>query len=239
MQRKFKISNNNIISAFIIFILIPLTIVLSWHFGDRRYYICSVLIMIYAMVPFFAGFERRRPQPRELVTLAVMCAVAVVSRVAFVMLPQFKPMVGIVMITGMALGPQAGFLTGALSALISNFIFGQGAWTPWQMFAFGMAGFIAGVLCRKNIMGPRKPIINSVMGFMVTLVVVGMLLDTCTVFTMSSMINTESLAAVYLAGAPFNAVHGLATAATLLLLADPFMNKLERIKTKYGFMEQR
>lgn len=84
-------------------VLIPLTVGISWYMGDRRYYIASVLIMIYSMLPFFASFESRIPGARELVTLAVMCAIAVASRAAFVWAPNFKPIGGIVMITAMAL----------------------------------------------------------------------------------------------------------------------------------------
>ena len=73
-------------------ILIPATIGISWYLGDRKYYIASVLIMIYSMIPFFGSFERRKPQARELVTLAVMCAIAVASRAIFIAVPHFKPM---------------------------------------------------------------------------------------------------------------------------------------------------
>ena len=72
------------------------------------------------------------------------------------MVPFFKPLTGIVMITGMALGPEAGFLTGAISGFVSNFIFGQGPWTPWQMFAFGVAGFLTGVLAKRGWLTAEK-----------------------------------------------------------------------------------
>ena len=141
------------ISAIFAVILVPAVILLSDRMGDRNYYIAGVLIIILAMIPFFAGFESCRPEARELVTIAVMCAIAVASRIVFIMLPGFKPVVAIIMITGMAFGPSAGFLTGAMGAFVSNFVFGQGPWTPWQMFAFGIAGFIFGLLSGK---GPVK-----------------------------------------------------------------------------------
>ena len=75
-------------TALIVFIvLIPLTVGVSWYLGDRKYYVASVLIMIYSMIPFFVSFEGRKPDARELVTLAVMCAIAVVSRGVFVWAP--------------------------------------------------------------------------------------------------------------------------------------------------------
>ena len=83
-------------------------------------------------------FEDRKPQAREVLLIAVMAAIAVVGRMAFFMLPQFKPVTAIVIITGISLGAEAGFLTGAVAGFVSNFFFGQGPWTPWQMFAFGI-----------------------------------------------------------------------------------------------------
>ena len=142
----------------LVIIGIPAVLLLSWQMGDRKYYLTSMLVLLCAVAAFWLSFERRRPKTREMVLIAVMCAIAVASRAAFIMFPQFKPIVGIVMICGMALGPQAGFMTGSISAFVSNFIFGQGAWTPWQMFAMGMIGFLAGLFSirKRSISGRIK-----------------------------------------------------------------------------------
>lgn len=243
------------ISAIFAVILVPAVILLSDHMGDRNYYIAGVLIIILAMIPFFAGFESCRPEARELVTIAVMCAIAVASRIVFIMLPGFKPVVAIIMITGMAFGPSAGFLTGAMGAFVSNFVFGQGPWTPWQMFAFGIAGFIFGLLSGKGpvkaeaglpsgFSGGRslKKILQrlpvSLFGFLVIVVIVGPILDTCTLFTMTTAVSGASAATVYLAGLPVNLIHGAAVFVTLFFLTVPIMDKLDRIKIKYGMMEK-
>ncbi len=225
------------LSIIVMVILIPLTIGISWYVGDRKYYVASVLIMVYSMLPFFASFERRKPQARELVTLAVMCAIAVASRAAFVWIPNFKPIGGIIMITAMAFGPQAGFMTGSLSMIVSDIIFGQGPWTPWQMFAFGLMGFISGFLAKAGLLSREKPLRNAIIGFVMMVVITGPILDTCTIFTMAQMINTESVLAVYLAGLPVNISQGTAVFLCLLLLTKPMMEKLDRIKIKYGMME--
>ena len=243
------------ISAIFAVILVPAVILLSDRMGDRNYYIAGVLIIILAMIPFFAGFESCRPEARELVTIAVMCAIAVASRIVFIMLPGFKPVVAIIMITGMAFGPSAGFLTGAMGAFVSNFVFGQGPWTPWQMFAFGIAGFIFGLLSGKGpvkaeaglpsgFSGGRslKKILQrlpvSLFGFLVIVVIVGPILDTCTLFTMTTDVSGASAATVYLAGLPVNLIHGAAVFVTLFFLTVPIMDKLDRIKIKYGMMEK-
>lgn len=245
-------------------LLVPAVILFSEYLGNRHYYISGIAIIILAMVPFFAAFESRRPGAREIVAISVMCAIAVASRVAFIMLPSFKPMVGIIMITGMAFGPSAGFLTGAVSGFVSNFVFGQGPWTPWQMFAFGLAGFVAGLLAKKDRLKPvakppvwlekkaengsaaarrvvyicgRLPV--ALFGFLFIMLIVGPILDTCTLFTMASMVDNWTAAAVYAAGAPVNAVHGAATFLVMFFACNPMLEKLDRIKLKYGMMEER
>jgi energy-coupling factor transport system substrate-specific component len=233
---KKRLSRRTVVSLFIILILAPLTIIICWKLGDRKYYIASVLIIFYTMVPFFTMFENRRPQARELTVIAVLCVIAVVSRAAFIMLPHFKPMTAIIIIAGVTFGAEAGFLTGAVSGFASNFIFGQGPWTPWQMFAYGMAGLIAGLLYNKGLLS-KKPVRLSIFGALVVMLVVGPLLDTCALFTMSAMINTTVASGVYLAGLPVNAVHASATVLTLLFLSKPMFEKLDRIKCKYGLLE--
>ena len=92
------------LTLLILLVVIPATIYLCYRAGGRVYYLASVLIILYTMVPFFLVFERRKPQARELVVLAVLCAIAVASRAAFKMIDHFKPMTAIIMISGMAFG---------------------------------------------------------------------------------------------------------------------------------------
>ncbi len=233
---KKKLTKRTLVSIFIILVLVPATILVAWKFGDRKYYLASVLIIVYTMVPFFMLFENRKPQARELVVIAVLCAIAVASRAAFIMVPHFKPMVAIVIITGIAFGAEAGFLTGAVSGFVSNFIFGQGPWTPWQMFAYGIAGFLAGILYTKGFL-KKDRVHLCIFGFITTFALVGFLLDTCAIFTMSQMIDVSTIWKVYLSGVPVNLVHATAVALTLWFFSKPMFEKLDRIKLKYGMME--
>lgn len=111
-------------------------------------WLLGLLFLALSAIPFFLVFEKRKPQARELVPIAVMAAIAVVGRTVFaiVPLPNFKPCSAIIMITAVVFGPETGFLTGALTAFVSNFIFGQGPWTPWQMFTWGLLGFLTGLM---------------------------------------------------------------------------------------------
>lgn len=226
---------SSILSILVIVVLIPATLWLGTQLPGRWYYLTSTLIIIETMLPFFFLFEKRRPQARELVSIAVMCALATVSRIAFAFLPGFKPITGIIMITGIAFGPEAGFLTGAISAFASNFFYSHGPWTPWQMMAYGFGGFLAGVLFSRK-MRTRNPVILAMFGFITTMFVVGPLLDCCTVFTMLSTFTKESVLLVFAQGFAFNLTNSISCGLTLLLFSKPLLEKLDRLKTKYGML---
>ena len=148
---KRKLSKRTMAAAAMILLAVPLTIYFgTYYLDDRKYYFISLMIILETMTPFALIFEGRKPQARELVIIAVLCAIAVAGRAAFFMLPQFKPVMAVVIIAGVAFGGEAGFLIGAVSMLASNMFFSQGPWTPWQMFAMGLIGFLAGVLFRKG-----------------------------------------------------------------------------------------
>ena len=231
---------STICSILAILVLIPATLYLGTRLPGRWYYLTSTLIIIETMVPFFLAFERRKPQARELVTIAVMAALAAASRAAFAFLPHFKPITAIIMITGIAFGAEAGFLTGAVSAFASNFVFGQGPWTPWQMMAYGIGGFLAGLLFHNRKLSD-SPWLNTalltVYGFVSIVLVVGPLLDCCTIFTTASELTPAFVGAILASGLPVNLTHAAACAVTMLLLSRPLLEKLERLKIKYGMME--
>ena len=227
---------STVLSLLAICVLIPGTLFLGTRLPGRAHYITSTLIIFETMLPFFFLFEKRKPQARELVTIAVMCALATVSRVAFAFLPSFKPITGIVMITGIAFGPEAGFLTGALSAFASNFFYSQGPWTPWQMMAYGIGGFVAGLLFSKRGM-KNRPAVLAVFGFLMIVLVVGPLLDLCTIFTSLTTLSWEGASLVFIRGFPLNVSHGGGCALTMLLFSRPLMEKLNRLKLKYGMLE--
>lgn len=225
----------------ILLVLIPLTLYFCAK-ADRKYYLSSLVIIVLTLSAFFLHFENRRPQAREMVVLAVMSALAVASRAVFAAIPHFKPMMGIVMLTGIAFGPEAGFLCGAVSGFVSNFIFGQGPWTPWQMFAYGVGGLLAGLFAQWGIL-KKVPARGSdfavlgIFGFLSIVLIVGPLLDTSTLFMMVNTVNSTSAAAIYLSGLPVNLVHGVATLVTVVLAGKPLLEKLQRIQIKYGMME--
>jgi energy-coupling factor transport system substrate-specific component len=205
---------------------------------NRNYYLVSLVIIALAMLPFALVFEGRKPQARELVVIAVMVAVAVAGRAAFFMIPQFKPVAAIVIIAGVSLGAESGFIVGALAGFVSNFIFGQGPWTPWQMFAFGVIGFLSGVLFEKRLL-PNRRLPLCVFGALSTFALYGVLADTASVLMFVDELTRQTVIATFIAGIPFNIIHAAATAFFLFILAKPMTEKLDRVKKKYGLIERR
>lgn len=236
-QVKNSLNRRTLVSALLILIIIPTTILFGVFFlGDRKYYFISMLIIIYTMVPFAMIFEKREPQVKELVVIAVLTAIAVAGRGAFFMLQQFKPVVAIVIISGVTLGPESGFLVGAMTGFVSNFFFGQGPWTPWQMFCFGIIGFLAGILFRKGILKKTR-LSLCIYGGLSTFFIYGGIIDIASLLMFTSHFSWKALLATYISGFWFNMVHAIATVFFLYIMADPMIEKLDRIKIKYGMIE--
>ncbi len=224
-----------VVAPFLLLLLIPLTIYFGrFFFGNRRYYFISLLVLCEAILPFLLAFESRKPKARELVVISVLCAIAVAGRAAFFMLPQVKPVVALIIIAGACLGGETGFLVGAVTAFVSNFFAGQGPWTPWQMFALGSIGFMAGLLFEK---GPLKKTKTSIciFGFLATFILYGGIMNPASVLMWQNTVTWKMIATAYGVGLPFDCIHALSTAVFLWFLAKPMMEKLERVKVKYGF----
>lgn len=204
---------------------------------DRSYYFVSLLILAVTMLPFLLVFEHRKPMARELVLLATLSALAVAGRAAFFMLPQFKPVVAIVILTAVTLGPEAGFLVGAVSGFVSNFFFGQGPWTPWQMFSFGIVGFLAGILAVRGIL-PKKRWALCLYGGIATVVIYGGIMNFSSAILFGGKLTVKSLLAIYASGVPFDLIHGASTVIFLFFLANPMMEKIGRMQKKYGLLEE-
>lgn len=220
----------------LLWLLMPLTIYMGTKVaGESGYLISSLLIIFYLMIPFFFSFERRKPQAREVVLVAVMIALAVVSRAAFFMVPQFKPMLAIIIIAGVCLGAQSGFLVGSMSAFVSNFLFGQGPWTPFQMLAWGLIGFFAGLLA-ANLLKSKSPIALSIYGFFAVFLLHGGITDLWTLLGMSAKPTLAMVLTVYGTGMVFNIILAAATILFLLLLTKPLTEKIQRVQRKYGLL---
>ena len=234
---KRKLHKRTVIATLLILLLIPLTLFVGvYYFAGRKYYFISLLILLECMLPFFLIFEGRKPQARELVLIAVLVALNVAGRAAFFMLPEFKPVVAMTILAGVAFGGETGFLVGAMTMLVSDMLFSQGPWTPWQMFAMGIIGWLAGILYRKGVLR-RSKLSLCVFGAICSTVVFGGIMNPASALMWSNTINWKIILSYYVTGLPVDLVRAAATFIFLWLGAEPMLEKLDRIKTKYGLAE--
>ena len=290
------------LTAVLIFLVIPALIALTVFLGSKRLYMpLSLLILVMIMAPFFMIFERRRPRAREVVLIAMMSALTVASHTFFHIAFPVQIGTAMVIISGISLGPEAGFLIGAMSRFVCNFYMGQGAWTPWQMFCWGLLGFLAGLAFNrelseddgisnfKKIITPLLCVIFSelvayisfllwqgsdetffgwrvylfgiiglilavafqkgklkadnitmaVFTFVVTFVIYGGIMNFAAMCLSmnepgSLGIGVKALKALYVSGVGYDFYHALTAAICVFVIGTPMVNKLERIKIKYG-----
>lgn len=214
-------------------VLLCLIGIIVWQLlaDSSSYYLISIAVLVLSMLPFFFSFERSKPDARELSLLASLIAIAVVSRAVFYLIPQVKPIGAVVIVSGVCLGAKRGYLVGAFSAFISNFIFGQGMWTPFQMVALGLVGFVSGIIFKKL---KADKISLALTGFVLTFALYGLVVDLSSVLMLSGDISLPSVLTVYGAGALFNLVFGITTAVFLYFFGEQFIKMINRIQTKYG-----
>ncbi|MCI8496898.1 MAG: ECF transporter S component [Clostridiales bacterium] len=199
-------------------------------FHGRQYAFVTLMAALLSCVPFFLSFERRAQDSTRLVLIAVMTALCVAGRFLFAALPGFKPVTAMVVLTAMYFGGEAGFMTGALSAVLSNFYFGQGPWTPFQMFSWGMLGLIAGLLA-----GPLKQnrVLLCVYGAL-SGVLYSVLMDGWAALWSGGTFEPSRYLVMVASSLPFMVEYAVSNIIFLLVLAKPVAEKLERVKTKYG-----
>ena len=220
---KGKIEKRTWIGLVMFLAFVPLVLFILVHkFHGKHDVIISLLVLAYSMIPFFMVFEGRHPQAREIMVIAVMAALGVAGRSAFFMIGSFKPIAAIVILTGVSLGGEAGFLCACLIMMISNMFFGQGPWTPWQMFAAGIIGFLAGILFQKGWLKARK-ISLCIYGFLATGFIYGGIMNPASLVMTSYAITKRNLLAIYMSGLPVDLVHASATVIFLWIASKPMI----------------
>lgn len=231
-----KPSRRAIFSAALTLLLIPVTLLVGQvYLPVERYYFTMLLVLLECMLPFFLIFEGRKPQARELVLVAALCAIGVAGRAVLAILPQFKPVVALTVIAGVALGGETGFLVGAVTMLVSNALLMQGPWTPWQMFATGIIGFLAGLLFQR-VRPTRLKL--CCFGAAATILCYGGIMNFQSALQGSpGVLEPGVVASYYLTGFPMDCVHAVATWIFLWFGGEPMLEKLERVKVKYGLLQ--
>lgn len=222
------------ILTLLLMLVLPLTAYVCLNYmPERKYFVLCVLVVLEITAYFFIRFERSEPSADKIVLIAVMSAAAVAGRIALFAFPNFKPVLFIVIVTGLSMGPVCGFICGTVSMLVSNFMFGQGSWTIFQMFASGIIGFIAGNM-KIDTSKKKNRILIAVFGFISAIVIYGGIVNPSYVLVFQSEITKEMIIASYISGIPFDVSHGAATAILLYAGSDAVIKKIKRAKIKYN-----
>lgn len=217
----------NTIRVSVPFLIVPaLTLAGSIVFDRKRHIIISLAIAVFSLLLFAAGFEKRRTGTRRMVIAAVMTALCFAGR----FIPFLKPISALTIITGIYLGGETGFLVGAMTAVLSNFYFGQGPWTAFQMLAWGLIGLVAGILSDPL---KRSRIFLLIYGAAAGLMY-SFIMDIWTVLWYAEGFDLKLYIAALGTAIPYTASYVISNVLFLSLLAKPFGEKLQRIKNKYG-----
>ena len=209
------------------FVVIPALAVLGETvFDEKKHLFVSLAVAVLSLILFYTGFEQKRVGTRRMVIVAVMVALSGAGR----FIPLFKPVAAITVITAIWLGGEAGFLVGSLSALLFNFYFGQGPWTPFQMLAWGVIGLVAGFFA--------EPLKKSRLALALYGVGAGIaysfIMDVWTVLGHYYTFSWELYLAALGTAIPYTVTYAVSNFFFLWLMAKPFGEKLGRIKIKYG-----
>ena len=195
-------------------------------FDEKRHLIVSFGVAVLALLLFAAGFDRKQIGARRLVIVSVMTALSIVGR----LIPVFKPIAALTILTAMYLGSESGFLVGAMSALVSNFYFGQGPWTPFQMLAWGLIGLVAGYLARPLKKSRAFLLIYGLLSG----VFFSFVMDIWTVLWYNGTFSPALWVSAVAAAVPHTIMYSVSNILFLWFLAKPIGEKLERVRVKYG-----
>lgn len=215
-------------------VLVPAVMAVCAYCQVDQAALLTLLVALLCLLVFFAGFEASRPPLKQIMPTVVLAALAAAGRMIFAPIPDFKPVSAIAIIAGAVFGKRCGFMVGALAALVSNFFFGQGPWTPWQMYAWGLIGYLAGVLASRGAF--RRPAVLYAYGFLSPLVLYSLVLNGWYVIAFVHPLTWASVAGAFAAAFALDLTHGVATVVFLFALYGPWRRKLQRIKRKYDLV---
>ena len=209
------------------FVLIPAVAVLgTLVFDEKKHLFISFFVAVLSVLLFLSGFEKKATGTRRMVIVAVMIAMCVAGR----FIPFFKPVTAITVITAIYLGGESGFLVGSLSALLSNFYFGQGPWTAFQMLAWGLIGLVAGFLSNPL----RKSRAALLTYGVLSGVVFSLIMDIWTVLWYNDNFDLTLYLTALATALPHTVLYSVSNFIFLWFMAKPFGDKMNRIKNKYG-----
>lgn len=215
---------------------VPVVMAAALVAGIEQAALAMLVVVALVLALFFAGYEASRPGLRQIMPTLVLAALAAAGRILFGPIPDFKPVSAIAIIAGATLGRRNGFMVGALAALTSNFFFGQGMWTPWQMYAWGVVGYVGGLLAHAGAFGRadgnvRMPALlayGAASGLLY-----GVIINAYDVIGFVQPLTVAGVIARVSAAVPFDLTHSAATCVFLAALYVPWTRRIDRVVRKY------
>ena len=251
-EREVIVGNRHTLSIFLEIVAIfaiPIILAVEMYYFSDSTAVSSIILTIISVALFMLSFETRRPSVANLVPTAVFSALGAAGRIAFAPFAYVKPVSAVAIFAGAFLGRHAGFLVGAISALLSNVFFGQGSWTPWQMYAWGLVGYLGGLLAAASSaqltssVNPDLPQGEKPNKFPPFLLMIwafisgpffGLVMNIYFVIGFVHPLTIQSALLAFMASLPFDVTHGVATLVFLILLWLPWQQSVNRILTKYN-----
>ncbi|MGG0274199.1 ECF transporter S component [Bacillus rhizoplanae] len=218
----------------VVFLVLVITLLFTSFVTDQYYIWCSLFFLIVIMLPFYVRFEKKAFVSREIVLVAVLAAIAAISRVPFSIIPSVQPTSFVIIVSAIVFGSETGFLIGATAALVSNIFLGQGPWTPWQMICWGMIGFSAGLLrhtwMMKTLWG--RALFGFIAGF-----AFNWIMNLWFLIGFLKELTWDTFIKAYITSFYFDLAHALSNVFFLLVFSTSWIKILARFKKKYGILE--
>lgn len=206
-------------------IVMPISIIVM-HYINLNYAVYIFIMFVLCDIYFISGYERKNIGIRRLIVCAVMISICIVGR----FIPLFNPIACITILTAINLGSESGFLVGSMSILLSNFFYGQGPYTPFQMFAFGFIGYVAGLIGDKL----KKNYFLLIVYCIIAGVLYSNIMDIWTVLWYNDTFDFGLYLKALYTAIPFTILYVSSNLIFILILNKPFSHKFDRIKLKYG-----
>jgi len=212
-------------------IIMVCTLILSATIFRGNTLACIFVAMMGVIILFFSVFETKNVAAEKIVLIALLSSVSAIGRILFSSIPSVQPSSFIIMVTGIVFGGEVGFLTGAITALASNLVLGQGPWTVWQMFCWGIMGLLSGLL--------KRPLTKSkwifcfyglLWGFVFGWIMNGWYLVSSNV----TGFNVKIMIAACVTSFPMDLAHGVSNLVLILWMGNDFIKMFHRISVKYG-----
>lgn len=196
--------------------------------GSEKFSLIITVFVIIILADSYFYFENSNMGTKEIAVIATLSTFAAVARAAFAAFPNIKPTTFLVALSGLVFGPYEGFLIGSTAGFISNIFLGQGPWTPWQMFAWGLVGAISGLIGKgKKPSAEKFSLICFLYGFMFDWI-----MNLWHVIGFIRPLNIKTIALAYATGLTFDIMHAASSFIFCIIFYDSFYKVMDRFKKR-------